>query len=106
MLADLRGVGLRLLDLGQPQLHMAVDVAIGERRLGHCLGEQLESAIQMRCGHVEDGLQPGQRKIDSEACALGFQKLGELVSVVSLRALVQRSGADGRHALDVATLRH
>ena len=39
---------------------MTVDVAVGQRRFGHGLGEQLESTIKMRCGNVEDGLQPGQ----------------------------------------------
>ena len=55
---NLRRVGLSLFDLGQPELHMAVHVALGERRLGHSLGEQLESTMQMRCRNVEHGLQP------------------------------------------------
>ena len=43
----LRGIGLGLLDLGQPELYMTVDITVGERRLGYRLGEQRESAIKM-----------------------------------------------------------
>ena len=97
------GVGLCLLDLGQPKLYVAVDVAVGERRLDHRLGEQLKRALEMRCRHVENDLQPRQRKIDSEARTLGFQELRELFPVVPLSALVQGSCAHGRDAFDVTT---
>ena len=59
----------------------------------------------MRCGNIEDRLQPGQRKIDPEACTLGLQKLRKLVSVVSQRSLIQRPRANGCNAFDVAAFR-
>ena len=66
------GVRLCLLDLGQAELYVAIHIAIGEGWLDHRLGEQIESAIQVRRRNVENDLDPRQRKINSEASALGL----------------------------------
>ena len=83
---------------------MPRDVGVGDLRLGDGLGEELEGALEVRGGDVQDGLEPGQRHLDAEAGPLGLEQLGELLARVRPRALVEGAGRDGGDALEVAVL--